>query len=52
MKVTDPNQPVSDPNLQSDDDMDVSTDADADEPSAFSQVLAKKREGNEEDAET
>ena len=52
MKVTDPQQPVSDPNLQSDDDMDVSDNAEPDEPSAFSQVLAKKREGNEEDAET
>ena len=52
MKVTDPQQPVSDPNLKSDDDPQVSKKTESDEPSAFSQVLAKKREGKEEDTET
>ena len=52
MKVTDPQQPVSDPNLKTEDDLDVSETAESDEASAFSQVLAKKREGKEEDAGT
>ena len=52
MKITDPQQPVSDPNLKTEDDLDVAEIAGSDDASAFSQVLAKKREGKEEDAET
>ena len=52
MKITDPQQPVSDPNLKTEDDLDVSEIAESEDASAFSQVLAKKREGKEEDAET
>jgi flagellar hook-length control protein FliK len=51
MKITDPQQPVSDPNLE-EDDLDVSEIAESDDASAFSQVLSKKREGKEEDADT
>lgn len=58
MKVTDPQQPVNDPDVSvSDadvhtDDKKVSDKSDQDEPSPFSRVLAKKREGKQESAET
>jgi len=49
MKVTDPQQPASDPNVNAD-DVDSSQDVDNDEPSAFAQVLEKKREMEEDSA--
>jgi hypothetical protein len=48
MKVTDPQPPASDPNVKAD-DVDSCPDVDNDEPSAFAQVLEKKR-GMEEDS--
>jgi len=49
MKVTDPQQPASDPNVNAD-DVDSCPDVDNDEPSAFAQVLEKKREMEEDSA--
>ena len=51
MKITDPQQPVSDSN-RTEHDLDVSEAAKSDDASAFSQVLSKKREGKEEDTDT
>jgi flagellar hook-length control protein FliK len=46
MKVTDPPPPDSDPNVNAD-DVDSSENDQNDEPSAFAQVLAKKREAQD-----
>ncbi len=50
MKVTDPQPPASDGSdlAVNDDDLDSSDQSDQEEPSAFSQVLARKRQANQE----
>ena len=51
MKVTDPQPPASDPNVNAD-DFDSSQDTDNDDASAFAQVLAKKREAEQDSAQS
>jgi flagellar hook-length control protein FliK len=48
MKISDPQPPASDPEVNTD-DVDSSRNSDDDAPSAFSQLLAKKR-GSDQDA--
>ncbi len=50
MKVTDPQPPASDDSDLgvNDDELDSTDQSDQDEPSAFSQVLARKRQANQE----
>ena len=49
MKITDPQPAASDPNVNAD-EVDSSQNAEKDEPSHFSQVLAKKQEANQDGA--
>jgi len=51
MKVTDPQPPAGDANVNAE-DVDSSQDTDPGEPSAFAQVLARKRETEQDGAQT
>ena len=51
MKVTDPQPPASDPNVNAD-DVNSPQGSDSDQPSSFAQVLARKRETEQDSAQS